>query len=208
MMGGGSGLFTALAGAAIKGTAASAQRKEARKIMQKIGEMPPETIAPEFYENQTLSRIDAAKGLPSEQYNLAAKNIQRNQVGAIMSAQGRRMGGSLIPAIQQVTNNSMADLDARNATARMSNKGRLMQVNSDIGRRKGDIYRNWLQNYYLPNLNYSRALNGAGYQNAIAGLDQGVAGIAGAMGSSGGGSGGQGLFGGGSFGSGGASGSW
>ena len=205
---GGSGLFTALLGAAIKGTTASAQRKEARKIMQKIGEMPPETIAPEMLENKTNAEIAAKTGTPSEQYNLAAKNIRSQQLNAVMSEQGRRSAGMLIPGIQQDTNDAMLKLDSENARMRMGNRDRLTRVNDQIGNRKGQIYRNYLQNYYLPNLNYARALNGAGYQNAISGIEQGVGGIASAMGGSGGGSGSSGLFGGGSFGSSGASGSW
>lgn len=205
-MQGGTGLFTNLLGAALKGTAASAQRKEARKIMQKIGEMPPETLAPELLENKANAEIYAKAGMPSEQYNLAQKNIRNQQLNSIVSAQGRRSAGMLIPGIQQATNDAMLKLDSENARIRRDNQGRLMNVNSDIGRRRNDIYRNFLNNYYIPNLNYARALNGAGYQNAIAGVEQGVGGIAEAMGGMGGG-GGKG-FGGGKFGSGGASGSW
>ena len=207
-MQGGTGLFTNLLGAALKGTAASAQRKEARKIMQKIGEMPPETLAPELLENKANAEIYAKAGMPSEQYNLAQKNIRNQQLNSIVSAQGRRSAGMLIPGIQQATNDAMLKLDSENARMRMGNRDRLTRVNDQIGNRKGQIYRNYLQNYYLPNLNYARALNGAGYQNAISGIEQGVGGIASAMGGSGGGSGSSGLFGGGSFGSSGASGSW
>lgn len=188
-MEGGAGLFTSLLGAALKGTAARAQRMEARKIMQKIGEMPPETVAPEMMENQTLARIGAQTGLPSEQYNLAMKNIQRQQMNAIKSAQDRRMVGSLIPGVQQATNDATGKLDAQNAMARMNNQGKLLNANAQIGRRRGEIYRNYLQNYYLPNLNYARALNGAGYQNAISGVEQGVGGIANFIGGMGGGGG-------------------
>ena len=193
-MGGASGLFSSLVGAALKGTAAGAQRKEARKIMQKIGEMPPETIAPEMLENKTQAQIGAQTGLPSEQYNLAMKNIQRQQMQAINGAQNRRMAASLLPSIQAATNDSTLKVDANNAATRMGNRRTLMDVNNRIGVRRGQIHSNYLQNYYIPNLNYARSLNGAGYQNAIAGVDQGVSGIAsfiggGGFGKSGGGSG-------------------
>lgn len=195
----GAGLFTSLLGAALKGSASSAQGKESRRIMNLIGEMPPETVSPELLENQTQARIGAQVGLPSEQYNLAMKNIQRQQMNAIKGAQDRRMAGSLIPGIQQVTNDATLKLDAENARTRMNNQNRLMGVNSEIGRKKGEIYRNYIQNYYIPNKNYALALKGAAYQNKIGAIEQGAGGVANFIGGMGGGSGsGGGSIGGGS----------
>lgn len=194
-MSGAGGLVSSLIGAAIKGSTGGAQRKEARRIMQRIGEMPPETIAPELLENQTLARINATQGLPSEQYNLAMKNIQRQQMNAIKNAQDRRMAGALISGIQSNTNDATLKLDAANANARMNNQKTLMGVNSQIGQRRGQIYRNYLQNYYLPNLNYARALNGAGFQNSASAVDQGASGIVNFISGMGGNSGGSSMFG-------------
>ena len=117
-MAGFGGLFSSLAGAAIKGSVSGAQKREAAKLMAKIGEMPPETIAPELLENKTMASIAATEGLPSEQYALAQKNIQRNQMSAIRNAQDRRMAGGLITSIQDNTNNANLKLDAANAEAR------------------------------------------------------------------------------------------
>lgn len=207
-MSGFGGLFSSLAGAAIKGTTASAQKKEARKLMAKIGEMPQETIAPELLENKTIASIAATEGLPSEQYAMAQKNIKRNEMAAIRGAQDRRMAGGMITGIQDNTNNATLKLDATNANARMNNQKGLIQANQNISRMRKMIYDNYINKNYLPTLNYARALRGAGQQNANAALDQAISGIAGSMGSMGGGGGGGFSFGGGSFGGGGASGSW
>lgn len=207
-MSGFGGLFSSLAGAAIKGTTASAQKKEARKLMAKIGEMPQETIAPELLDNKTIASISAAEGLPSEQYALAQKNIQRNQMAALRGAQDRRMSGALITGIQDNTNNANLKLDVANANARRDNQGKLMQANRNIARMRKMIYDNYINKNYIPTLNYARALRGAGQQNANAALDQGISGITRFMGGMGGSGGGGFSFGGGSFGNGGASGSW
>lgn len=201
----GTGFFTSLVSAALKGSAASRQRKESKRIFKEIGEFKPETVSQEQWNNQKQAEINAQNGLPSEQYNLAMRNIQRQQMQALSGAQDRHSAGMLIPAIQENSNNAIGSLDAKNAAARLSNEKYLGTVNNQIASTKGRIYQGYLANF-LRQQDYARKLQLAAAQNKDSAIESGVSGITSLGGMMGGGSSGGG--GGGSFGGAGASGSY
>ena len=205
----GESVFTGLVSAALKGSAASRQRKESQRIFNEIGELRPETVSQEQLDNKKQAEINAQNGLPSEQYNLAMRNIKRQQMQALQASQDRGMAGSLIPAIQSATNDATLNLDAKNAAARLNNQKYLGAVNNNIASTKVRIYQNYLANY-LRQQDYARKLQYAAQKNKDAAIESGVGGLV-SMGGMMGGSGSGGSFsgfGGGSMGSSGASGSW
>ncbi len=204
-MGTGQG-FSQLASGAIRLAYAQAQKKDANRRLNRLGEMPDMVVPQEVLQNQTQAKINAEQGLPSAQYNQAVRNIQRQQNAAIRGAQDRRMGGALISGVQQSTNDAYSSLDARNAMARLNNQRTLMDVNNNIGRYRQAIYENYIRNKYIPQYNYAMSEKGAGNANTIAGLDSVIAGGSSLAGGMGGGSGGGG-FNMGSFGGGGTGGS-
>jgi hypothetical protein len=163
-------------GGIIKGIAGAKQKKQGKKLLNGL-ELPEEQLAPELTENQNIARQNAATGMPSEQYAQAMKNIQRNQLTAFRSAKGGRGGLGNIAGILQGTNDATLGLDAQNAQMRVNNQGRLMDVNNNIASWKSKLFDLNKRQPYEDKRNYAYGLIGAGNQNIMAGIDQGVAGI-------------------------------
>ncbi len=142
------------------------QKNEAKKQLAALNgkEIPAEAL-----ENQKLARDMANQGLPSEQYALAKKNIDRQNALAITASQNRRAGLGLIGKIQQGTNDAYGRLDAQNAAMKVANTGRLMNVNNQIA--------NFRNQKYQGDYNYAMSLKGAGNQNIDNGIDTGISAI-------------------------------
>lgn len=183
-----------LAGALIGGIIGGGQKAKGRRILR-------DNIRPDYEIPSEITNA-AATGLPSEQYNQAMKNIQRQQMFALSKAQDRRGGLAALPGVVDSTNTAMGKLDAENAAARQRNQQVLAQYK--------DKQWDWNKKQkYVDTYNYGMGLVGSGNQNTANALDQGAAGLgylaSGLMGggrgqrpSSGGGSngiGGYGLYG-------------
>lgn len=142
------------------------QKREGRKLLK--GLQYPNEVVPTEITNA------AATGLPSEQYNMAMKNIQQHQLLALRGAHDRRSGIGLIPSIQGATNNATLNLDAKNAEMKQQNQFRLASW-------KDKVWQNNIKDKYDRDYSYAQNLIGYGNQNTIAGLDQltGAAALAG-----------------------------
>ena len=133
------------------------QKREGRKMLKGL-QYPTEQIPTEITNA-------AATGLPSEQYNMAMKNIQQQQLMALRGAHDRRSGIGLIPQIQEGTNNATLNLDAKNAEVRQANQFRLAGW-------KDKVWQNNIKDKYDRDYSYAQNLIGYGNQNTMAGLDQ------------------------------------
>ncbi len=174
------------------GTALAGAKKTALDELPKIGEAESQIgTNQEQLNNQKQAEINAQNGLPSEQYNLAMRNIQRQQMNALSRSQDRRSAGALIPAIQDNSNMATLNLDAKNAEARLGNQRYLGSVNNQIAGTKGRIYGNYLANY-LRQQDYARKLQYAAAKNKDDAIESGVGGLVSFGGMMGGGSGGSG----------------
>lgn len=170
-----------VAGAATSIITGASQKSKAKKELKKLGNVPQEQIPSAMLENQTLARIRSTTGLPSEQYNTAMQNIQRQQMASLRQAQNRRMGGEVVPTIQDTTNNAMLNLDAANAKQRLANEQQLMRVNQQVGQAQRDIFNRDVRAKYMRDYQYAMSLLGAGNQNISSGINQGVAAAGGAL---------------------------
>jgi hypothetical protein len=152
------------------------QSSDAKKMMRD-NQRPNESIPQEELSNQQLAQNMSLEGLPSEQYEQAKKNIQRQQAAAIAQSQDRRSGVGTIGAIQQGTNDAYGNLDAASAGMRRQNQLGLINVNSQISGYRDKLF-DWNQRQkYIENQNYSMSLLGMGNQNIMGGIDKGIAGI-------------------------------
>lgn len=149
------------------------QKKQSAKLLA-ANQFTPATVPQSALYNQQLAEQQANEGLPSQQYQMAMKNIQRQQSTAMRSAQDRRAGVGLIGQIQQGSNDSQARLDAQNAQVRLQNQQRLMGVNNQVA---GYTTQAWQLNEQnrRQQYNYGMQLLGAGNENIIHGIDSGVA---------------------------------
>jgi len=143
-----------------------AQHREGKTLLKRIGE---EQVPQELIENQQIAKRRAGEGLPSDQYNQAMKNIQRQQLMALRGAHDRRGGIGALSGIQQGTNDATLNLDVADANKKLENERYAMGYNEKVGQFKHNI---WDRKY-----NYAQQLKGTGGMNLTSGADQIGAGL-------------------------------
>lgn len=163
-------------GSLISGITGAHQKKLARKWLNN-NPQPQEQMPTDVLENKRLATQMAATGLPSEQYNMAMRNIQRQQQSALRGAQDRRSAVGAISAIQQNANDATANLDAKNAEMRIANQKNLLNINSQTAKWRDLLFNKNVLQPYEKQWNYNMGLLGAGNQNVTNALDQGAAGL-------------------------------
>lgn len=199
---GGSGLFgqvtqsMANIGSGLLGGAVGYfQRRAAKKALSKL-QRPEYEIPNEILENQKRAQMAANEGLPSAQYNQAMQNIQRQQNRALTSASDRRGGLMALPGLQQQANDSLLNLDVKNAEQRLKNQQQLYGINSQVAGYKDKQWDINKMQPYQRDYTYNMQLLGQGNQNMFAGADKLLGGLA--LAGSSGSNFGSGLFGSGS----------
>lgn len=145
----------------ISGIAGISQKREGNRLLKRAGE---EQVPTELIQNQRLAQQRAGEGLPSDQYNQAMRNIQRQQLMALRGAHDRRGGLGALTGIQQQSNDALLNLDVADANKKLENERFAMGVNNQVGNFKHNI---WERKY-----NYAQGLRGYGNQNLIGGLDK------------------------------------
>lgn len=130
--GGGSNLggWVGLASSAI-GLISGLFRGRKAKKLERQNPYPTATVDPLIVENQARAQQMAQVGIPQAQYNLALQNIQRNQAGALRTAQSSGRPAN-VASILDRTNQATLQLDAADAAARMQNQRLAMQQNSAL----------------------------------------------------------------------------
>jgi len=154
----------------------NSQKGEGRRLLKEIGDSPDEAVPNEVLQNQRMATLRAATGLPSEQYNQAMKNLQRQQLMALRGASDRRGGLSLLAGNQQAYNDALLNLDVANAKARINNENTLYKINQNVAGWKDKVWGNNVRDKWNRKYKYGMSLLGAGNQNASNGTDQLLAG--------------------------------
>lgn len=179
-MGGGGGAGQGIANAAgglIGGITGLFQKNKAKKLLNAAGEQPLYNIPQEILKNQKMAELNAAEGMPSQQYNNSMKNIQESQRNALSSSLDRRSALMALPKIQRQTNNALGNLDAQDAQMRQQNQKTLYNVGNTTAQYRD---KQWNYNQLQPwqrKYNYGMQLLGAGNQNFTGGLEKLVGGI-------------------------------
>jgi hypothetical protein len=170
--GGGRGAGLAnIAGGLVGGITGFFQRRKAKKELAKL-KRPEYEIPQEILRSQKMAEQAANEGLPSQQYNQAQQNIQRQQSRAISAASDRRGGLMALPGVQQQANDSLLNLDVKDAQARMNNQQRVYGINSQLAGYKDKAWEINKMQPYERDYNYYQSLLGAGNQNMLAGADK------------------------------------
>lgn len=147
-------------------------KKKAKNILAQ-NPYPNEPTPAEVEANKQIAQSAATEGMPSEQYQEAQKNIQRNQNAAI-SAASTTPGGAVrnIGAIQQASNDATGQLNAQSAEIRRQNISQLLGVNSQTASWRDKLF-DWNQRQkYIQNYNYGMGLLGQSNQNIMGGVDK------------------------------------
>lgn len=187
--GGGSGQGIAnIAGGLLSGVTGFFQRRKAKKELAKL-QRPEYVIPNEVLQNQRMAQSAANEGLPSQQYNQAMQNIQRQQNRALSAASSRRGGLMALPGLQQQANDQLLNLDVKDAQARMANQQQLYGINSQVAGYRDKAFNINKMQPYQENKNYYMNLLASGNQNLLGGADKLLGGGASLLfGGSGGGS--------------------
>lgn len=160
-----------LVGGGISLVSGLSQKKKAHDLLNQ-NKYPIYQIPKAIKDNLTNAQAQANTGLPSQTYNNAAKDIQRNQVATLLSAQRTRKGLPAIVDAQGKTNDAFGKLNAADASARVANEKQLYGINAQYGNYENSAF-NWNQkNKYEENRQYGMQLLGAGNQNFTGGLDK------------------------------------
>ena len=149
------------------------QRGQANRWL-KNNQQPIEALPTEIKRNQQLAEIRANTGLPSEQYNNAMKNIQRQQLMSLRAA-GQMGGGKalgILGGINEQGNNAVGDLDARDAAMRVNNEGQLINVNNNVANWKSQLFDRNVRQKWMRQYEQMMGQQGAGNQNLVGGIDK------------------------------------
>jgi len=153
----------------------STKEKRARREVDRLNaNQPIETIPTEITKNQELASLRAKTGLPSEQYSMAQKNIQRQQAKTLRSATDRRMGLGLLASVDDNANRAMGNLDAQNANARLQNEKVSMDTNNQVANWKKGIYDRNVRQVWERNRDYNMAVVGQQQQNKANAINSGI----------------------------------
>lgn len=165
-------LIGGIGGAALGLASGLFGKKKANNILRQ-NPYPQEGMPSEITANQQIAQNAANEGMPSEQYQAAQRNIQRNQAAAL-SAASTTPGGAVnnVGAIQQASNDATGNLNAQSAEMRRQNIGQLIGVNQQAASWKDKLF-DWNQRQkYIQNYNYGMGLLGQSNQNMLSGADR------------------------------------
>lgn len=170
--GGGAGQGVAnMAGGLLSGITGYFQRRKAKKELDKLSR-PEYNIPNEVLQNQKMAQAAANEGLPSQQYNQAMQNIQRQQNRALTAAGSRRGALMALPGLQQQANDQLLNLDVKDAQARMANQQQLYGINSQVGQYRDKAFNINKMQPYQEDKNYYMNLLASGNQNLLGGADK------------------------------------
>lgn len=151
------------------------QKSKAKKELARLNEEQPiESLPKEILESQELASLRSKTGLPTEQYNMAMKNIQRQQAKTLKAANDRRMGLNVLSTIDDNAQRAIGNLDVQNAIARQKNEKVLMDVNNQVGNYKRGVYDRNVRQVWNRNFDYNMGLLGQGNQNISDSIGSGL----------------------------------
>jgi phosphate starvation-inducible protein PhoH len=151
------------------------QKKRGRKMLREAQKLDPGYQIPtEFNTNLGQAEQMSKVGMPSEQYNLAGTNIQRNSQAGLRQLGRMSNPFAGIAGLQRGQNDAFAQLDAQNAAVRRQNILQAMGVRKDLAGQKLAAQQ-YQQQKYFDAVNQANAMIGAGMKNqnsAFSGLTQ------------------------------------
>ena len=156
--------------------------KQEGQEMESALDKPIFQIPPEIAKNMSMAEKMEYQGLPEEQKQAYLDNQQRALQSALRSSSDRRGGLGIISQLQGQQNISSRELLLQDVAARRENMQQAMQQREVMAGYKMKRFEHQY-NEYSADLDYARALQGAGMQNIqsgtaamISGVGQGIAG--------------------------------
>lgn len=148
-----------------------AQQKKKGRAMEALAKAnkPQFRIPPEIAKNMSQAEMMSYHGLPDEQKQAFLDNQQRASQAALRSSGERRGGLGMISQIQSQQDRSSLGLLQQDVAARNANIDRAMQARGVMASYRDKRFEHQY-NEYAADLDYARAMIGAGMQNVSGGL--------------------------------------
>lgn len=140
------------------------QKRKGRRALAEAQKLDPGYQIPdEFNQNLAQSENMARVGMPSQEYNLAGTNIQRNTQAGLRQLGRMSNPFAGIAGLQRGQNDAFARLDAQNANVRRQNILQAMGARRDLAGQKLAAQQ-YQQQKYFDAVNQANAMIGAGTQ--------------------------------------------
>ena len=156
------------------------QQKKKGEAMEAGLDKPQFEIPPEIEKNMSMAEKLEYQGLPPEQKQAFLDNQQRALQAAMRSSSDRRGGLGIISQIQGQQNISNRQLMLDDIKARQDNMKFAMQQREVMAGYKMKRFEHEY-NEYSADLDYARAITGAGMQTQQSGMNQMITGVAGGI---------------------------
>lgn len=166
-LGGAPGLIS-IGSTALAGAQGRRQQRQAQEMMRNLKD-PGFQVPEEFAQNLAQAEQLAKVGMPAEQYNLAATNIQRGTQAGLRQLGRMSNPFAGIAGLARTQSDALANLDAANAAARRQNIMGAMGARSQMAQAKL-AQQQYAQQRFFEQMNQAQALQGAGMQNVAGAL--------------------------------------
>ena len=151
------------------------QMRKGRQMEEGL-EKPTFEIPEEVLQNQRIAEQMAVQGLPEAQRQAYLDDQQRSLQAAMRSSSDRRGGLGIISQIQSTQERSNRELLQMDVDARRENMMFAMKNREIVAGYKDKRFEHDF-NQYTADLDYARAIRGAGMQNVSSGIDTAIGGI-------------------------------
>lgn len=142
--------------------------------MAKKNKAPTYEIPAEVSQNLSDAQRMALEGMPAEQKQQYVQNLQRSTMFGLNAMNDRKAGLAGLSSLVQNQNDAYGNLLSMDAQARQQNQQLLMQQRENMAQYKDKQFDFNKVQPYLQKAQAAQALQGAGIQNILGGLQTGI----------------------------------
>lgn len=135
---------------------------------------PVYEIPAEMKQYLSAAEVSALQGLPEEQRQQYLDNVSRTMTTGLYNLNSRAAGIEGTSGLAAQANDANKNLLVADANARMGNQQRLQNARQGYAEYEDKVFGLNKYDPYMQDLNYARALQGAGQQNFQGGLNKGA----------------------------------
>ncbi len=143
-----------------------------KKMEEEAGDRPTYQIPKEIESSLSMAQRGALEGLPEEQRSQYIDNLMQMQGAGLSQLSGRKAGLVGAGQIAQAGTQGYRDLLTMDAQQRLQNQQTLMQQNELMAGYRDLAFQTNELDPYQEEINYARALQGAGITTSQTGMAQ------------------------------------
>ncbi len=147
-----------------------AQRRKGKKL-EEATERPDYEIPEEIFQNLNQAQQMALQGLPAEQKQQYIQNLQQSGQFALSQMGSRKAGLTGVAQLNQQQQFGFQNMLAMDAQARQQNQMQVMQQRQNVAGFRDQAFQLNQLNPFYEDTARAQALQGAGMQNIMGGLN-------------------------------------